>query len=132
MRRLAWGGWWVVGGSLVAAGVLVALLHQQSAQEGPRAGTELVLYCAAGMGKPVDEARQEYERLYGVRVQVVYAGSGDLLGKVRKLDTQGDLFLAGEREYVDVAKAEGYVDEVLPVATMTPVIAVRPGNPRNV
>jgi molybdenum ABC transporter molybdate-binding protein len=122
-----------VGGSLLAAGVLVALMHQQAAQEGPRAGTELVLYCAAGLRKPVEEAGREYERRYGVRVRVAsYNGSGTLLGQLRKLDTPGDLFLAGEREYLDAAKAEGLVEEVLPVATMTPVIAVRPGNPKKI
>ena len=57
-----------------------------------KAGTELKMYCAAGMVKPVEEARQEYERLYGVRVHVEYGPSGLLLG-TKVLKEPGDLFL---------------------------------------
>jgi ABC-type molybdate transport system substrate-binding protein len=132
MIRFAWSFWVAVGTSLVVAGVLVALLMQQAQPPGPKAGTELKLYCAAGMVKPVDEARKEYERLYGVRVHVDYGPSGDLLGKLANLDLPGDLYLAAEHEYIDEALAANLVDEVMPVAPLTPVIAVRPGNPKKI
>lgn len=131
MQLVTRGPWLWAGGSAAAAAALIALLAWPG-RSGPQKGAELTLYCAAGMTKPVEEARQEYERRYGVRVNVTYDGSGVLLGKVRKLDVPADLFLAAEQSYIDDAVKEGLVEEVLPVAHLTAVVAVQKGNPKKI
>src|SRR5262245_5695263 len=127
MRSFVWNARIAVAGSLLVAAVLVALLAWQprprtaptstdpeagSAAQQP-SGDELVLYCAAGLAKPVEEVRQEYERKYGVRVNVTFDGSGALLGKLRSLELPCDLFLAAEQSYIDEAVKAGLVDEVI-------------------
>jgi molybdate transport system substrate-binding protein len=130
MRRFVWNARVAVGGSVLAAAVLVALLAWQP-QRHSEAG-DLVLYCAAGMARPIEEVRQEYEKRRGVRIDVSYDGSGALLGKLRSIDTPCDLFLAAEKSYLDAALKEGLVEEVIPVARLTPVLVVQPGNPKKV
>jgi molybdate transport system substrate-binding protein len=115
----------------MAAAALIALLAWPS-QSGPQRGVELRLYCAAGMTKPVEEARQDYFRRYGVHVNVTYDASGTLLGLARKRDLPADLFLSAEQYYIDQAVNEGLVEEVLPVVPVTAVIAVQKGNPKKV
>src|SRR4051794_35861133 len=123
MRSFVWNARLAVGGSVLLAAVLVALLAwQPRPRTGPPATNpeggsapasatdELVLYCAAGLAKPVEEVRQEYERKYGVRVNVTFDGSGALLGKLRSLDLPCDLFLAAEQSYIDEAVKAGLVD----------------------
>jgi molybdate transport system substrate-binding protein len=139
MHRFVWNARVAVGGSVLAAAVLIALLAWQPRPTSstdpvpPSAGEdELVLYCAAGMAKPVEEVRQEYEQRYGVRINVSFDGSGALLGKLRSVDTPCDLFLAAEKSYLDTAVKEGLVEEIIPVAHLTPVFVVQPGNPKKI
>lgn len=144
MRNFVWNARVAIGGSLLLGAVLIALLawqprprpqpDPQHPDDLPPASkeTELVFYCAAGIARPVEEVRQEYEQKYGVRINVTFDGSGALLGKLRSLDVPCDLFLAAEQSYIDDAVKAGLVDEVIPVARMTPVIAVQPGNPKKV
>ncbi|MEX0715245.1 MAG: substrate-binding domain-containing protein [Planctomycetaceae bacterium] len=91
----------------------------------------LFFYCAAGMRYPVDEIVRRYEEEYGVKVEVGYGGSNDLLSRL-EVARVGDLFLAGDDHYTRLAREKGLAAETIPVATMRPVIAVRKGNPKNI
>lgn len=122
--------WLVCGGSLAAILVLVLLLwNPRPRAERPR---ELVLYCAAGLIQPVEAIRQEYEQAYGVKVQVEPDGSGKLLSKLRVAADRGDLFLAADASYTELARKEGLVAETIPVAGIHPVIVTRKDNPRQI
>jgi molybdenum ABC transporter molybdate-binding protein len=119
---------------LVAIVALVVLLAKPSAtptaQGQPR--TELVLYCAAGLAKPVQEVVADYERQYGSKVLLQFDASGPLLSTIRTAPDRGDLYLAGEEAYVREARSLGLVREILPVARQHLVIAVKPGNPKKI
>jgi molybdenum ABC transporter molybdate-binding protein len=118
--------------SVFAAGLLVVLLVLRPREPGRAAGQPpLIVYCAAGLKPPVERVAAEYERAYGVRVQLQYGGSGTLLSNLRVAGV-GDLFLAADASYVETARSNRLVAEVLPLAHLTPVIAVRKGNPRHV
>jgi len=110
--------------------VLVLLLWRPSPDRGQR--EELVLYCAAGLLKPVEEISAEYQREYGGKIQIEPGGSGTLLSKLRVAPGSADLFLAAEESYVREARAQGLVAEILPVARQHVVIAVQAGNPRKI
>jgi molybdate transport system substrate-binding protein len=114
----------VAVGSLVVLAGLFALLYQPEQRQG-----RVILFCAAGLKPPVSAALADYAREFpDVEVNVIYSGSGTLLGANIKLGQPGDLFLAADASYVDAAHAEGLVNERLPVASMTPVLAVKKGN----
>jgi molybdenum ABC transporter molybdate-binding protein len=122
--------WLVCGASLTAVTALTLLLwNPQPKAERPR---ELVLYCAAGLIQPVEAIRQEYEQAHGVKIQVEPDGSGKLLSKLRVVADRGDLFLAADSSYIDLAHKEGLIAETIPVASIHPVIVTHPQNPKQI
>jgi len=132
----------LVGALLVLLGGLVALLRRDVGPEGAlsgeasatKAGTktvELSMYCVAGMQKPVQIVTAAYQREYGVRVLLQFGGSNTLLSQIEVAHT-GDLYLAGDQSYLDLARQKGLVREILPLATMTAVVGVRRGNPKQI
>lgn len=91
----------------------------------------IMMYCAAGLRAPVEAIAREYERTYGVIVQLQYDGSGTLLSSIRTAKT-GDLFLAADETYIAKAREYDLVAESMPVARLRPVIAVSKGNPKGI
>lgn len=120
------GPWGIVLGSLAAMAILVALLWNPASRRGEQA--DLVLYCAAGALRPVEELCAQYEQEYGVKVRIEPGGSGTLLSKIRVTPAAADLYLAADDAYQREARAFELVAEILPVAKQHPVIAVRRGN----
>lgn len=97
----------------------------------PPGGGSLLVYCAANMKNAATQVARDYEREFRRRVDLQFGGSGTLLANIR-LTHVGDLFIAADESYSDIARQEGLVAESLPLARQQPVIAVRRGNPRNV
>jgi len=117
--------------SLLLVGVLSGLLYWNSGSRPGPAGRHdsLLLYCAAGLKPVVEPAVRDYEELTGTRVQVQYGGSGTLLSNL-KVANVGDLYLAADESFLKTASAERLVAEIIPLARMSPVIAVAKGNPK--
>jgi molybdate transport system substrate-binding protein len=119
-----------VGGSVLLMAALLAGLAGLSrmTQRGAYA-EELVLYCAAGLQKPVEAIIRDYEAYYKethgktVHIDVRYGGSGTLLSQLQ-VAGNGDLFLAADESYIERGREQGKVAESIPVATMRPVIAL--------
>lgn len=138
-------------GSLVAVSLLGFLLLQPGKQfREQRRGTgvgsnttlstgganlasadELLIYCAAGMRYPLEEAAEDYQSEYGVRINLQYGGSNTLLNQL-EVNQSGDLYLAGDASYIRLAEEKGLTEESFPLALMKPVIAVKVGNPKGI
>ncbi|MCX6925686.1 MAG: molybdate ABC transporter substrate-binding protein, partial [Verrucomicrobia bacterium] len=113
---------------------LIALLHWQSRPSPPPTAVDrkpLVLFCAAGVRPAVEAVVREYERTFGVQLQLQYGGSGTLLSNLRITRT-GDLFLAADESYIKSARDLGLLAETVALACQRPVIAVARGNPKAV
>jgi molybdenum ABC transporter molybdate-binding protein len=91
----------------------------------------LFVYCAAGVKPPVEAVARDYEREFGVTVQLQFGGSESLLGQAEITKT-GDLYLPADDSYIDLARGKNLIDETMPVALMQAVVGVRKGNPKNV
>ncbi|HBI44588.1 MAG TPA: molybdate ABC transporter substrate-binding protein [Planctomycetales bacterium] len=117
--------------SALVLSVLVALLFWDPWRtHGSAAKRPLLLYCAAGIRPPVEAAAQDYQREYGVEVQLQYGGSQTLLASI-EASKRGDLYLPADESYLEIARTKGLVKEMLPLARMTPVLAVHKGNPKS-
>lgn len=92
---------------------------------------ELFVYCAAGIQPPVEQAARQYQDEYGIAVRLQYGGSGQLLSNL-KIARTGDLYIAGDDSYIRLARRQQLVDESIPLAVLTPVIAARNGNPKRI
>lgn len=115
--------------ALVVGGLLLYLLAPEPQAVAPT--TPLTLYCAAGMKEPVAEIAAKYEEEYGIPINIQYGGSGTLLSQIQAAP-QGDLYLAADTSYTDIAREQGLIAEVIPVNYLRPVIAVQKGNPKNI
>jgi len=116
--------------TIVIAGLLiVALLYRPERGDG---GTRtLFVYCAAGMRVPVEQIAERYEHEHGVSIELQFGGSNTLLSQLQ-VSRVGDLYLAGDATYTQLAADKGLADERLTVATMRPVIITPAGNPKNI
>ncbi len=122
--------WVAFLGSIVLLAVLFLLLvWDPFAPPAAQAQQPLVVFCAAGIKPPVEAAAHAYEKTYGVSVHLQYAGSQTLLTNLQ-VARRGDLFIPADDSYLVLARAKGLAAEAMPLAKMTPVLAVRKGNPR--
>ena len=93
--------------------------------------TPLIVYCGAGLKKPVEAIAGQYRTETGVEVQLQYGGSGTLLAQIRLAKT-GGLFIAADDGVLADARQHAVIREVIPLARQHPVIAVRKGNPKGI
>jgi molybdenum ABC transporter molybdate-binding protein len=111
----------------LAAFIAIAALLLRSASTPPVPEGPILVYCAAGVRKPVEAAVASY----GSAVQLNFGGSNTLLAQA-ELVRKGDLFIAADESYVQMAKEKGLAAESIPLARQVPVLAVAKGNPKKV
>lgn len=121
----------LVGGAVLVLAALGTLLFDMSNPATISSDSRVTLYCAAGLRTPVEKIAADYEREYGVSVQIQFGGSNTLLSQI-DVARVGDLYLAADEVYIERGREKGLVAEVFPVAVQHPVIAVAPGNPKNI
>jgi molybdenum ABC transporter molybdate-binding protein len=121
----------VLGSILVLAALVVLLWWTPGTGHRQDSAQPLVLYCAAGVNPPVAEVAKEYQEQFGVTISVQYGGSGTLLSNLRVAQT-GDLYLAADASYIQIARQQGLIAETIPLATQRPVIASAKGNPKKI
>ena len=116
---------WLMIGSLVIIGILLlTLFWKPFKKEQPQ---ELVLYCAAGMRYPMQEIIQQYREQYGVEISAQFQGSNTLLAQI-EVNKTGDLYLAADDSYIQLARDKGLAVESISLAKMKPVIVVHKDN----
>jgi molybdate transport system substrate-binding protein len=117
---------------LASAGLLAVLIGLLMWGLSPgETQTSLTVYCAAGMKAPVEIVARDYERAFGVTIQLQYDGSATLLAGI-EVSKRGDLYLPADDYYIRLAQEKKLLDDVIPLAEMHPVIAVAKGNPKKV
>ena len=120
---------------IVTVGAIMAVMLsscESKKTEGPDSeAKELLLYCGAGIRPPADELVKTFEREHGVKIAVDYAGSEVLLSKI-KLVRQGDLYMPGDKHYVDQAAAESMILSQGSVCYFVPTMLVQKNNPKNI
>lgn len=113
-------------GLVLVGGVIVVLLSRGSPIDRRPEAPRLSMYAAAGLRGPAEKVAAGYKAEYGVEIDLQYGGSNTLLNQlqVNTFET-ADLFLAADDFYTTKAVELGLAAEVLPVARLRPVIAVR-------
>lgn len=100
----------------------------------PPAAVEKILVYAGAASKPAtEEAARLYEERHGVKVELVFGGSGYVLSQM-KLAQNGDLYFPGSSDYMEKAKREGLVfpESEKNIVYLVNAINVRPGNPKKI
>lgn len=121
--------------SVAAAVVLVLVLARKPADPATVPGAPvqepLLVFCAAGLKPPVEAIAHEFEQSEGLKVQLQYGGSQTLLANLA-VSARGDLYLAAEDAYVQLARDKKLVREIIPLAKMRVTLAVARDNPKKI
>jgi molybdenum ABC transporter molybdate-binding protein len=104
---------------------------QKAAQNEPVPRGELLVHCAAGMQVPVSAIAEEFKKDHKIAIALNFDGSNRLLGQIR-LTRKGDVYIAGDAEYIAMAEKDGLIAESKTVCYFVPVILVQKGNPHKV
>jgi molybdenum ABC transporter molybdate-binding protein len=93
--------------------------------------SELIVYCAAGMRVPMERIANQYENSYNTKIRLQFAGSGTLLANI-EASKIGDLYLAADTSYLEIAKQKGLSTESVPVCSLMAGLIIKKGNPLNI
>ncbi len=94
-------------------------------------GQSLMVHSGAGLSKAMDEMGQAFEKNYGAKVNFNYAGCAQLLSQM-EINKQGDVFVGGSLNDMEIAQQKGFTDKYVEVAYHIPAIAVPKGNPAGI
>jgi molybdenum ABC transporter molybdate-binding protein len=133
-RRAALNGTWLafLGSVTLFVGLVGYLIW--SGRSPDISHEPIVVYCAAGLKPAVEAAAREYQQQYGVPVRIDYGGSQSLLARIEseRDSGHGDLYLPADDSYVRIGREKGLLAEDIPLARMSPVLAVEAGNPNHI
>lgn len=97
------------------------------------AAESLMVFAGAASKPPTEEAAKAFEKKTGLKVDVVFGGSGYVLSQMM-LSKQGDIYFPGSSDYMEIAKKKGVVfpETEKYVVYLVPAINVQKGNPKNI
>ena len=115
--------------SLLIVATLVIVLKRETAV--PAASkSDLVVYCAAGIRKPVEAAAKQYEEEFNVRIRLDYGSSGEMESKLGLEQESGvsrcDLYIPADRFFSDRAREKGLTEESILLGKQHVVVAIKP------
>lgn len=117
--------------SVALAIMLAAILCGCSDRETRPAS--ILAYVGAASKPPTEEAAKLYQEKTGVKVELVFGGSGFVLSQM-KLAKQGDIYFPGSSDYMEKAKRDGdvFADTEKVIVYLVPAINVQRGNPHGI
>lgn len=131
----------VLLGSLLLLVVLIFLLGRETdplrqssdlnGDESTRQRQPLMIFCAASNRAVMEQVVADYAKEFGRQVDVQYGPSQTLLSQMEVSKT-GDLYLPADDSYLLMAREKTLVEEILPIARMQGVIAIKKGNPKSI
>jgi len=96
-------------------------------------GADLRIFSGAGLMKPMEEMRQNFEQQHGVEIDVHYGSSGEIFGMLAA-GQECDVFIPGAEKYTMDGVKNGWIDQasMIKMVKHVPVIVVPGGNPAGI
>ena len=93
----------------------------------------LLVFAGAASKPPTELAAAAFSEKTGVKVELIFGGSGYVLSQM-ELGKTGDLYFPGSSDYMEIAKAKGLVfaETERNVVYLVNAINVQRGNPHNI
>ncbi|MBN1472009.1 MAG: molybdate ABC transporter substrate-binding protein [Syntrophaceae bacterium] len=100
---------------------------------GQSLAADLIIFSGAGLMKPMEELKKNFESTQKVTVDIHYGGSGEIFAQVGA-GQPCDVLIPGAEKYTNDALKNGWVikETIRPMVRHIPVIAVPKGNPAKV
>ena len=99
----------------------------------PALAADLMVFSGAGLIKPMEEMRKDFEKKHSVEVDVHYGSSGEIFGMVAA-GQPCDVLIPGAEKYTMDALKNGWVEKetIRRLVLHLPSIAVPKGNPAKI
>lgn len=93
----------------------------------------LLVFAGAASKPPTEEAAGAFEKKTGVKVELIFGGSGFVLSQMI-LGRHGDIYFPGSSDFMEIAKKKGVVlpDTERRLVYLAPAINVQKGNPKRI
>jgi len=93
----------------------------------------LMIFSGAGLIKPMEEMRHNFEKKHHIQADVHYGNSGEIFACIAA-GQPADVFIPGAEKYTNDALKNGWVtkETINKLVLHVPVIAVPKGNPANI
>lgn len=100
---------------------------------GSCSAADLKIFAGAGLIKPMEELRVNFEKQHGVEIQAHYGSSGEIFGMV-SMGQSCSILVPGAERYSNDALKNGWIlgDTLRKMVLHIPLIAVPKGNPANI
>jgi molybdate transport system substrate-binding protein len=121
----------LIVGLVLAVPVILYWMPKSESKSSVDAGSSIMVYCAASNQAVIEKIAKAYNQEYGRNVQLTYGSSQSLLSQL-EVSGVGDVFLPADDSYLAMALEKNLVDEILPIASMQAVVAVKRGNPKSI
>ncbi len=94
---------------------------------------QLDFFCGSAVKVPMEEIISNFEKKTGIKVNVIYSGSGNLLAQM-ELSKKGDVYLCGSPDYIIIGEKRGLLKKNTDrkIAYLVPAILTPKGNPKSV
>ena len=103
-------GWLLLLVTAFLASLMVFILKNDSSSEESDKNQELLVYCAAGVKRAVEEVAGKFEQELGVKIALEYASSGVLANKLKTDRESGiaraDVYIPADYIYTERAAAD--------------------------
>ena len=103
--------------------VLTSLLIGTGCNISSEQDRSLMVFCAANLRLPIEELATDYSKSRDVQIELQFGGSHTLLNQI-EISKTGDIFLAADSFYVDLAKERGLGSKSTQLASTSPVIVI--------
>lgn len=94
-------------------------------------GKNILVYCAAGVNKPMEEIGIKFKEKYKATVDFTYANSTELISQM-EITKKGDLCVLASGEDYEAANKKSLITEKSDLVKHIPAIAVQKGNPKGI
>ncbi|TRZ91061.1 molybdate ABC transporter substrate-binding protein [bacterium] len=93
----------------------------------------LLVFAGAASKPPTEEAAKVFEKKTGVKVDIVFGGSGFVLSQMM-LAKKGDIYFPGSSDFMEIARKKGAVvaETEQKVVYLVQAINVQKGNPKGI
>ena len=123
-------GWLLLLVSTFLVSFMVFFLRNDSSLGVADEKQELLVYCAAGVKKAVEEVAGKFEQELGIKIALEFASSGVLANKLKTDRESGiaraDVYIPADYVYTERAAADGLTAESMKVASWKVVFAMKP------
>jgi len=93
----------------------------------------LLVFAGAASKPPTEEAAKAFEKKTGVRVDLIFGGSGFVLSQMM-LAKKGDIYFPGSSDFMEIARKKGAIvaETEQKVVYLVQAINVQKGNPKGI